>query len=136
MTNKIISVLVWVAIGIAVIWVAGFFLIKYKADNTPTINISSPLDNFAQCLTDSGVKMYGADWCPHCQNQKKLFSSAFKFIDYTECAVPSNPRQQAKACSDADISGYPTWVFANGQRIEGEASFEDLSKISGCMYAK
>ena len=33
----------------------------------------SPYDSFAQCLTDDGVKMYGAWWCPHCQSQKKLF---------------------------------------------------------------
>jgi len=30
-------------------------------------------DEFAQCLTDKGVKMYGAYWCPHCQAQKALF---------------------------------------------------------------
>lgn len=134
MTNKIISVLVWIAIGITVIWVAGFLLIKYKGDKDLVADISNPLDTFAQCLTDSGVKMYGADWCPHCQNQKKLFGAAFKFVDYTECADPNNPRQQTKACSDADISGYPTWKFPNSQKIEGEASFDDLSKKSGCEY--
>lgn len=135
MLNKIIIGLIWVAIGIAVIWGAGFWVLKTRT-NTPVANVSNSIEEFAQCLSGSGVKMYGADWCPHCQNQKKLFGDAFKFVDYTECADSANPRVQMKACSDADITGYPTWVFADGQRLEGEASFEDLAEKSGCVYKK
>lgn len=135
MFNKIIIALVWIALGIAFIWVTGFWIMKTKT-TAPIANISSSLEGFAQCLSSKNVKMYGADWCPHCQNQKKLFGEAFKYIDYTECADPSDPRVQAKACSDADITGYPTWKFADGQKIEGEATFEELSEKSGCSYVK
>lgn len=131
MVNKIVIILVWIAVGIAVIWGVGAVITKNKIKNEANLSV---LDNFAKCLTDKGVRMYGADWCPHCQNQKKLFGASFHFINYTECAVPGNPRQQAKACSDADVTGYPTWIFANGERIEGETTFGELAKKSECEY--
>ncbi len=90
-------------------------------------------DAFAQCLTDKGVAMYGAWWCPHCQNQKKLFGSSFKNIKYIECAQPGNANAQTQECADAKINGYPTWVFADGPRIEGEASFAALRDRTACM---
>jgi thiol-disulfide isomerase/thioredoxin len=31
------------------------------------------LDEFAECLKSKGAVFYGAFWCPHCQDQKKLF---------------------------------------------------------------
>lgn len=89
-------------------------------------------DAFAQCLTDNGVMMYGAWWCPHCTNQKKLFGSSFKNIKYIECAQPGNSNAQTQECTDAKITGYPTWVFADGQRIEGEASFAALRDRTAC----
>lgn len=92
----------------------------------------SPYTAFAQCLTDKGVAMYGAWWCPHCQNQKKLFGDAFKKITYIECADPSNPNGQTLACDEKKIQSYPTWIFADGSRIEGEASFVALKDKTQC----
>lgn len=65
-------------------------------------------DSLAKCLTDKGVKMYGAYWCPHCQNQKKAFGDSFKYINYTECADP-NVEGQLEVCQKAKIESYPTW---------------------------
>lgn len=135
MLNKIIIVLVWIVIGIALVWGVGAWVMKTRP-GASVVDVSNPLGGFARCLTNNGVKMYGADWCPHCQDQKKAFGDAFKFVDYIECADPVNPRVQAKACSDADITGYPTWIFADGKRIEGKASFDQLAIKSGCEYKK
>lgn len=88
----------------------------------------------AECLTEKGVKMYGAYWCSHCQTQKKNFGSAFEKVDYVECSVAGNPRAQAKECADAGIESYPTWVFADGSQETGEQSFEDLAYRSGCDW--
>ncbi len=91
------------------------------------------LDDFARCLAGKGATMYGADWCPHCQNEKKAFGSSFKFIPYVEC--PDDPQK----CITAGIQGYPTWIFpaspaggSDGQRLEGEQGINKLSEISGC----
>ena len=34
---------------------------------------ANALNAFAQCLSEKAVTMYGADWCPHCQNEKNAF---------------------------------------------------------------
>ena len=91
----------------------------------------SELDNFAKCLTENGVTMYGAYWCPHCQNQKEMFGKSFENIAYVECSLP-NRAGQTQACKDAKINAYPTWEFRNGERIEGEVSLQGLSQKTGC----
>ena len=96
------------------------------APKPPSVN-----DAFAQCLTEKGVKMYGAWWCPHCQNQKKLFGTAFQYVDYIECSDPGQ-RNVRQVCIETDIKGYPTWVFADKSRISGEATFQALADKTGC----
>ncbi|MDP3725358.1 MAG: protein disulfide isomerase family protein [Nanoarchaeota archaeon] len=88
------------------------------------------LDAFAQCLAKKEVTMYGADWCSHCQNEKKEFGKSFKYVPYVEC--PDNPKQ----CLEKGVKGYPTWIFPDGTRLEGEQGPEGLSKASGCALPK
>jgi hypothetical protein len=88
-------------------------------------------DEFAKCLTNNGVKMYGAYWCPHCNNQKKMFGDSWKYINYIECSLP-NRAGQTEFCKQAGIRAYPTWEFKNGERIEGELTLEQLSQYSNC----
>lgn len=92
---------------------------------------SSRLNTFAQCLGTKGAKMYGAFWCPHCESQKELFGSSFQYAPYVECGVKGS-RTPAQACVDAGIKHYPTWVFADGARVEGEHDLEFLSHETGC----
>lgn len=91
----------------------------------------SPYDNFAQCLTDKGVKMYGAWWCPHCSKQKSIFEGSFEKINYIECSAPGT-RTMTQQCKADGIEGYPTWQFADGSRLSGEQSLEALAKKTGC----
>lgn len=88
-------------------------------------------DDFAKCLDDSGTKMYGAYWCPHCSNQKELFGASAKHIPYVECDPRGNNADKA-ACDAAGVQGFPTWVFPDGTRISGETSLRQLSISSGC----
>ncbi|MGB8816098.1 MAG: hypothetical protein WCC74_02620 [Minisyncoccia bacterium] len=87
-------------------------------------------DDFAKCLTGKGILMYGAIWCENCKIQKNLFGSSFQYIKYVEC--PDN----AKLCLEKGIEGYPTWIFADGKKIEGRDTLEDLAKVSGCELPK
>lgn len=112
---------VFVPFGIVVPLVF-YFLIFQKDDQ----GVRADLDSFAQCLAQSGAVMYGADWCPHCQNEKKAFGDAWKFISYIEC--PDNPQK----CLDLGIKGYPTWIWPDGKRFEGEQGITKLAKESGC----
>jgi len=92
---------------------------------------SNRLNVFAQCLGDKGAKMYGAYWCPHCADQKERFGDSFKYAPYVECGVKGS-RTPAQACVDAGIKHYPTWVFADGSRVEGDHDLEFLSQATGC----
>lgn len=88
-------------------------------------------DQLAQCLTINGTKMYGAYWCSHCVNQKRLFGSSFEKINYIECSLPDG-KTQIDECRQAGIKGYPTWEFGDGSRLEGEISLATLAKKSNC----
>lgn len=96
-----------------------------------SVSVPGKLDGFAQCLKEKGVIFYGAFWCPHCQAQKKLFGSSAKLLPYVECSYP-NGNGQLPVCNDKNIKSYPTWVFADGERKEGEVSLADLSSKTGC----
>ncbi|MBI5370127.1 hypothetical protein HZA85_02995 [Candidatus Uhrbacteria bacterium] len=91
----------------------------------------SRYDSFAQCLTDNGVKMFGAWWCPHCANQKKEFEGAFDKINYTECSEPGSQAMN-QTCKDAGIEGYPTWEFKDASRLSGEQTLETLGQKADC----
>lgn len=92
---------------------------------------SGKYDTFAKCLTDKGIKLYGAYWCPHCQDQKKMFGESIKYVNYIECAIPGS-NKQAEVCSTEGISGYPTWKYADGSKEAKVKTLQELSDISGC----
>lgn len=83
-------------------------------------------DIFAKCLTDKDIVMYGADTCPHCQEQKKRFKGSFDLITYVEC------RKDPASCQKEKIEGYPTWVLPDGKHITGAQSLSELAEVSGC----
>lgn len=89
------------------------------------------LDEFASCLGEKGAKFYGAFWCPHCGNQKKLFGRSERLLPYIECSTPDG-NSQTLVCKDAGIEGYPTWEFADEVRESGELSLERLAEKTGC----
>lgn len=89
--------------------------------------------SLAKHLHSIGAKMYGAFWCSHCLEQKEMFGrEAAKQLDYVEC-FPEGYRtgtKMIKACIDAKIEGFPTWVI-NGQVLSGQQELSDLAQISG-----
>lgn len=89
------------------------------------------LAEIAQCLTDKGVKIYGAIWCSHCKAQKKRFGLAWERINYIECDANTN-KEQAIICVEEKIEGFPTWEFADGERLAGNQSPEILAEKAGC----
>ncbi|MBI2592713.1 MAG: hypothetical protein HYW37_00935 [Candidatus Colwellbacteria bacterium] len=83
-------------------------------------------DGFAECLSNSGAVMYGAYWCPHCQNEKAAFGDSFRFVNYVECT------EEPKRCLANKVESYPSWLFPDGRRLAGEQGLEKLSEESGC----
>jgi len=88
-------------------------------------------DAFASCLSEKGAVFYGAFWCPHCQDQKKLFGTSAKLLPYVECSTP-NGQGQLQVCIDKEIKGYPTWDFADGERMNAVLQLEQLAEKTSC----
>lgn len=108
----------------AVILGAIIFLVNFNSG-------PGKLDVFAQCLEEKGAVFYGAFWCPHCQTQKAMFGKSQKYLPYVECSNASG-RGQVSYCNEREITGYPTWEFADGSREFGELSLETLAEKTGC----
>lgn len=119
MNNKI-TIISAIIIIIAVI-TAVFFL---KKDTSPYGN----LDEFAKCLAEKEVTMYGAYWCSHCKSEKARFGSSFKYVPYVECT------EETKLCLDKEVNVYPTWIIGSStEKYEGELGLEKISELSKCV---
>lgn len=86
----------------------------------------------ARCLDEKGVEFFGAFWCPHCSDQKKMFGvAAEKYLPYRECdSRGENP--VTERCLELKVERYPTWIFPDGQRLEGAIPLAKLQELSGC----
>jgi len=118
--------LTWLAVAVAVLIVA--WAIYYFAYYRKPV---STLDWFAKCTNKSGARMYGAWWCPHCQDQKELFGYAFQYVNYVECSAPGQ-RTENDTCKQAGIKNFPTWQFSDGTRAEGTLHLQALGEKTGC----
>ncbi len=82
-------------------------------------------------LANTGAKMYGAYWCPHCHDQKQLFGKeAVSKMPYVECAEDGLNSQTATCQSIPEIKGFPTWQV-NGEFLSGTQTLGTLALASG-----
>ena len=107
----------WSIIGVALLFIVFIFMALGKRPAKYT--------DFATCLSESGTTMYGTDWCPHCQDQKRLFGRAFKDVDYVNC-------DYSNKCALNGVQSYPTWIYPDGERATGVQELEVLAEKSGC----
>jgi uncharacterized membrane protein/glutaredoxin len=89
----------------------------------------------AEHLTRTNAKFYGASWCPHCTDQKKLFGSSERRLPYVECASAGPGSKQTAVCNEVGIKTYPTWVI-NGQRYTGTQNLDALAQYSNYKSAE
>ncbi len=79
----------------------------------------------AKCLTQKGIKLYGAKACSDCQKQIQLFGpSAFEHINYIIC------NGEGGTCQE--ILSVPAWDI-NGTIYYGIKSTNNLRSLSGCV---
>lgn len=93
----------------------------------------TPADSFtvslAKYMGSRGAVMFGSYKCPHCNDQKKMFGSAFEYIKYVECH-PQGPDANPSLCLARGVQNFPTWEI-NGRYYQGAMSLERLSALSG-----
>jgi uncharacterized membrane protein len=120
--------LTWAAgAGMSVLAVA--FLLWGYAASAPPPPQAAYAEGLARHLAASGVKLYGAYWCPHCTDQKEMFGAAAGQLPYIECDGRS-PLGKPTVCAAAGIRAFPTWDIG-GTRYEGVLSLEELARLSG-----
>ena len=119
--------------GVLIFWVVVIVVIVAGVGTSLFVK-SGPgeLDGFAQCLKDKGAIFYGAFWCPHCQATKRLFGKSAKLLPYVECST-SDGQSQLQICKDKNITGYPTWVFADESILTGERTLQELADKTSCQ---
>ena len=92
-------------------------------------------DAFAQCIVDSGAKMYSAWWCGHCQEQKKDFGNSFKIIEanggHVECS-PGGSKVISDFCKSQGVTGTPSWILKNGTLLRGRQNLFVLAQKTRC----
>lgn len=89
------------------------------------------LKALASCLKEKGFTFYGAHWCSHCENQKRMFGEAATALPYHECSEPDS-RKMTQDCQEKGIKTFPTWEGPDGKRREGTRKLEELAEWSGC----
>ena len=82
-------------------------------------------DDFAKCLTEKGVVIYGNDYCSYTMNQLGFFGKSKKYLNYTKCI------DNQRLCNEKGVKITPTWEI-NGEMYEQVQTFERLAVISGC----
>ena len=119
----------WRRVAIYAVLMVAAFGLAYYLDN----RAQHKHDGFARCLTERGVKMYGAWWCPHCVEQKEKFGASFEYVPYVECGIKGDTHGQSQICKDENVKHYPTWQFPpTGERVERTFTLQELSDRTGC----
>ena len=121
-------------LGLAIATPLGMASIRARAEDNPAPIAVEAAESaemqFARYLTESGVEMFGAFWCPHRRHQRERFGEeAFQLIEYVECD-PRGENARPQRCEEEGIRGYPTWKI-NGQLYPGDRSLEELADLSG-----
>ena len=119
-------------VSVIIILILGTITTVLLRSDSSTSSLPGEYDAFATCLKDEGAVFYGAFWCSHCQNTKKMFGSSQRLLPYVECST-SDGRSQVQACADKNITSYPTWEFADGSRLLGEVTMEQLAEKTSCQ---
>ena len=113
---------------------------NYVAPQAEPVGPEDPMTRaLAEHLTEEGVLFYGASWCPHCQEQKRLFGASASRLPYIECSPAGPNAPQLPSCNIAGVQSYPTWVI-NGMTIAGEvltlAQLADATAFPGAASFK
>jgi len=122
LAKKGVSKKVLIIVAIAAI---AILALAYSRLTGMFVSTTSNYDNFAKCLTEKGVVMYGTKTCPHCKNQKEMFGDSFKYINYVDCI------DNSIQCTEKGIQFVPAW-YIDGKLYTGEKTIEELKSLSRC----
>ena len=109
--NSVRNIVIGVVILIIIAWSVFSFISNGKKPG--------PLDEFAKCLSNEGLVIYGANWCSYTARQKNMFGKSDQFLNYRDYTETTG------------VTVTPTWEF-EGKRYPRVQSLEFLSEITDC----
>lgn len=83
--------------------------------------------SLVSCLQEKKAVMFGASWCPHCADQKKMFGRSAKKMPYFEC---SKGNTQVQECTERGITSYPTWQL-NEEALKALPELAQIDLFNG-----
>lgn len=123
------NIVIKIVIGLVVIGaIVGLVFVGINAGKQSATE-KAALDELAICVTETDATFWGAFWCSACQAQKAAFKQS-KELPYVECSKAD--KSQTQECIDAGIQSYPTWDFADGERIVGVLTPAELAEKTNC----
>lgn len=107
-------------LGIVIIAVLLFAYAFYARAQKP-----GSYDDFAKCLTEKGVVVYGNNFCQYTAKQMNFFGKSKEYLNYVKCI------DNKDLCDSKNIRKTPTWEI-NGKFYPEVRTFKELSELSGC----
>lgn len=86
------------------------------------------LKKFNDCLSENGMVIYGAEWCPHCSNLVD-FLGGRDAVDnlYVDC------EENSLRCNEEMIGGGIPEIQVNGEFYEGARDLESFAQETDCQ---
>ncbi|MBT3395267.1 hypothetical protein HOA59_02360 [archaeon] len=97
-----------------------------QINNITGATIIKERTNTAKCLAEEGAALYITKNCPICEEQKRIFGTSFRYINYVDCS------KNEENCKKTGITSYPTWIIYD-QQFVGIHSPEELRKTIECI---
>ena len=83
----------------------------------------------AQSLSDADAVLYGAPWDSATTAELRMFDDGAPLLDFQD--VTNADRTPSELAIDRDITTYPTWLFADGSRLEGTQTIDSVASAAG-----
>ena len=114
-------------LGIAIVLVAGFFIITEAITKYTGFSITaeSDIDNFKICLREKDIILYVNT------NNFAESLSEIKLTEYLEDVGIVNCLRNKQVCLDAGVNSFPSWGL-EGELAKGDIEIGVLSELSGC----
>ena len=119
-----------VTLGLAVVLVAGFFLITEAITKYTGFFVSEMGENdFEVCLDEKDILLY--------VNTNNLAQTlrTIELIDYLEYVEITNCLRDNQNCLEKNINSFPTWIIEDNI-INRDITLEKLSELSECRMTK
>ncbi len=111
------------------------FALLFLACGAPVVeHPQADSESLGECLTRTGVRLYGASWCPHCHDQLALFGADAAKVPYIDCDPDADLTMEPVCVAEGfDFDSiYPMWIFPDLGRLPGVRSLDVIAKIAGC----